>query len=841
MSNSQEEAESNTVAAVAQPISTPASDESGNEIEKTTLPPKGPKQRSKVWEYFEVYVDKEKGEIKGKCKYCQKEYAVDTKKNGTSALNYHAKTCKKISGNEDKTQSQLSLQPSGDDESTGMLSTWKFDQAAIRKSLARMKIVDELPFKFVECEGFKEFMHNACPRFKFPSRWTVSRDCFQLYMDERLKLKHYLKNNDQRISITTDTWTSIQQINYICITAHFIDRDWKLHKKILNFCPISSHKGESIGRAIETCLLEWGIDKVFTITVDNASSNDVAVEHLKRKFINWGTTIANGKYLHMRCIAHIINLIVQDGLKDLDPAIRWVRETVKYIRSSPARLKKFKECADSVQVECKSTLCLDVCTRWNSTYLMLSVAEKYEKAFERFELEDLYFGVEVDANSKGFVDWDVVRRTITMLGLFYDTTIRVSGSLYVTSNTFWTEISDLLSTILEWTRSDDSNVKGMGTKMKTKFDKYWGNVDRMNKIIFFAVVLDPREKFMAMEVSFCDIYGENEGIELFERVKMSLYDIFKEYKNMLQIESGHSSETSPSSNTSSNESVGNRPRGHYKLIAKKRRIESGHVHAKSELDMYLDEALQEDKDDFDILKWWKLNSERFSILSHMARDILVVPISIVASESTFSAGGRVLDPFRSSLTPKMVESLICAQDWIRKSNGLNVEEDITEVEKFENETLLKSLKSQPAKPSTPLAPNTSERLAFSDAPTPPCSPLRHHKRNRRVVEDSSSQPTDFPVGGVTIALVEMMGNPLLAIPSRCGSGACFGVQVSSKPSARLLAPSIDSLEVDPSKEVKDCVLVVPIPEEETSTHPEEDLLESVLSKKWVHVVLTEVE
>ncbi|WOL10151.1 zinc finger BED domain-containing protein RICESLEEPER 2-like [Canna indica] len=186
---------------------------------------------------------------------------------------------------------------------------------------------------------------------------------------------------------------------------------------------------------------------------------------------------------------------------------------------------------------------------------MLSVAEKYEKAFERFELEDLYFGVEVDANSKGFVDWDVVRRTITMLGLFYDTTIRVSGSLYVTSNIFWTEISDLLSAILEWTRSDDSNVKGMGTKMKTKFDKYWRNVDRMNKIIFFAVVLDPREKFMAMKVSFCDIYGENEGTELFERVKMSLYDIFKEYKNMLQIESGHSSETSPSSTTSSNESI----------------------------------------------------------------------------------------------------------------------------------------------------------------------------------------------------------------------------------------------------------------------------------------------
>ncbi|WOL07474.1 zinc finger BED domain-containing protein RICESLEEPER 4-like [Canna indica] len=115
MSNSQEEANSNTVA-VAQPVSIPASDESGNEVGKSTKPPK---QRSKVWEHFEVYIDKEKGYIKGKCKYFQKEYHADTKKNGTRVLHYHVKTCKMIPRNEDKTQSQLSLQPFGDGESTG--------------------------------------------------------------------------------------------------------------------------------------------------------------------------------------------------------------------------------------------------------------------------------------------------------------------------------------------------------------------------------------------------------------------------------------------------------------------------------------------------------------------------------------------------------------------------------------------------------------------------------------------------------------------------------------------------------------------------------------------------
>ncbi|KAI3750702.1 hypothetical protein L2E82_21455 [Cichorium intybus] len=60
---------------------------------------------------------------------------------------------------------------------------------------------------------------------------------------------------------------------------------------------------------------------------------------------------------------------------------------------------------------------------------------------------------------------------------------------------------------------------------------------------------------------------------------------------------------------------------------------------------------------FDILNWWKINSPRFPILSLLARDVLAIPISIVASESVFSTSGRVLDVFRSSLNTDMVECL----------------------------------------------------------------------------------------------------------------------------------------------------------------------------------------
>lgn len=105
--------------------------------------------------------------------------------------------------------------------------------------------------------------------------------------------------------------------------------------------------------------------------------------------------------------------------------------------------------------------------------------------------------------------------------------------------------------------------------------------------------------------------------------------------------------------------------------------------AKSELDKYFSEDNEEDTKGFDILKYWKDNSTRLPLLSRMARDLLAIPISSVASESAFSAGGRTLDDFRSSLTPTMVERLICANDWLRGCNSISVEENAKDLSKLE--------------------------------------------------------------------------------------------------------------------------------------------------------------
>ncbi|KAL9443834.1 hypothetical protein AB3S75_017085 [Citrus x aurantiifolia] len=92
------------------------------------------------------------------------------------------------------------------------------------------------------------------------------------------------------------------------------------------------------------------------------------------------------------------------------------------------------------------------------------------------------------------------------------------------------------------------------------------------------------------------------------------------------------------------------------------------ISSKNDVEKYLTDANESTSNaHFDILTWWKLNGHRYPILSQIAKDVLAIPVSIVASESAFSTGGRVLDPFRSSLTHKTVELLICTQNWLRST------------------------------------------------------------------------------------------------------------------------------------------------------------------------------
>ena len=70
--------------------------------------------------------------------------------------------------------------------------------------------------------------------------------------------------------------------------------------------------------------------------------NDVAIDYVKNQMLMWknvDAVVLWGDYMHMRCCAHILNLIVSGGLKELHASVTGIRNAVKYVRSSTSRLK----------------------------------------------------------------------------------------------------------------------------------------------------------------------------------------------------------------------------------------------------------------------------------------------------------------------------------------------------------------------------------------------------------------------------------------------------------------------------------------------------------------------
>ena len=244
---------------------------------------------------------------------------------------------------------------------------------------------------------------------------------------------------------------------------------------------------------------------------------------------------------------------------------------------------------------------------------------------------------------------------------------------------YFPEIIKILKDLQTFERSNDSSLVEMGKKMRENFDKYWGALSKLNVMLFIAVVLDPRYKMNYLRVKYTTYYGENESQELVDRITKALKIMMDEYNSKNEERAETVMNHCPLHNEI-DEAMEEEIDDYFIELEKEKQLA-----AQGELERYLDEFSEKITLEFDILAWWKVNSVRFPTLSKVAKDVLTIQSSTVASESAFSTGGRTLDRFRSSLTPITAEVLICCQDWLRNSNKpIQIEEILEELESFES-------------------------------------------------------------------------------------------------------------------------------------------------------------
>lgn len=276
-------------------------------------------------------------------------------------------------------------------------------------------------------------------------------------------------------------------------------------------------------------------------------------------------------------------------------------------------------------------------------------------------------------------DWLIASEFMGFLQQFYTMTLKFSGSNYVTSNTCFQHIVAIETKLRSSASKPTSLLKVMATKMLSKLEKYWGKAEKMNPLLIVGTILDPRYKMTYVRVAFDQLFPDRLVREDMEEMTMSVLHRLYDYYCVVahpNVSSSQSIIEQEGDKTPDNDAqdvvdlTSVLDPAMQAFIAKADQQSSGEKI--SELDEYLRADLISFRDPkFDILTWWKVNASKYPILSLAARDVLAVPVSTVPSESTFSTGGRLLDAFRSSLSSKVVEGLICVKDWICKKPANN--------------------------------------------------------------------------------------------------------------------------------------------------------------------------
>jgi hypothetical protein len=235
---------------------------------------------------------------------------------GTTLLWRHLNQCKKFSTKSKQTLLKTTL--------GSATSNWTFNQQECQELLTKLVIADKKPFKLVVHPILKAFIAALQPKFKLHGRITLKKDIIEMYDLIKANVACKISQADQ-VALTTNLWTSSNQTPFMVVSAHFILPDWMLNKRVISFKELPPpQNGIAIADQLIRTIINWKIlDKVSFITIDNASANTVAVACvftiLKEK--SQKPPDLNGDFLHLRCAAHVINLVVKDMFQIISTAI----------------------------------------------------------------------------------------------------------------------------------------------------------------------------------------------------------------------------------------------------------------------------------------------------------------------------------------------------------------------------------------------------------------------------------------------------------------------------------------------------------------------------------------
>ena len=317
--------------------------------------------KADIWTHFGFYsVDGKLDKTHAVCKICGAK--IKNHGNTTNVKNHVLRFHREVFASTTTTVVVTSshCQPNIKEALTATLPSNSVRAKKITRSVACFIAMDLRPYSVVENAGFRHMMKTIEPRYKLPSRTTLTdSEVPALYNETKAKVMESM-SKASRVAITCDAWTSVATESYVTVTAHHISEDWQILSHVLQTRAVyESHTGHHMAELLTSVVKEWQLtDKSIVLVTDNAANMISAAEV--------------GEFPHVKCFAHTLNLAAQRALKL--PTVSRLVGRVRRISTFFHRSTKAKHLFEINQKLLKlprRKLITDVATRWNSAHDMM--------------------------------------------------------------------------------------------------------------------------------------------------------------------------------------------------------------------------------------------------------------------------------------------------------------------------------------------------------------------------------------------------------------------------------------------------------------------------------------
>jgi len=573
--------------------------------------------KSTVWEYFDR--SPPYAQEYNVCKICAAKYKTTT---GVSTLRNHLKKHQLDAPSMKQKAATTRMNPFGE-----------LEQKEHTKYLIQWLVCDLQPFTVVDNSYFRAFISHFCPRYTIPERHQVKDYIIDKFNNQRIKIINELHKIEGRYSLTADMWTSINKEAFLGLTLHYVDSNWCLCNFLLDIIPFTDrHTGVNIAQEILRVLNEFQIsDKVIALTTDNESAMLVCGREIASAL---DTELSLKTFSHYRCVAHVLNLGVKQGLELVSNSVEKVRELMIKIKDSTRLCDELHGLCDLKKINYLKPI-LDVKTHWNSTYYMLKRLEQLQPALvllsaDNQSINDLY----PSGN-----DWKTIKDTLKVLEPLEKATVHLSASSYPTIGDVRFIFGGIQKHLYECSGIETFTQREVAASILQKIIEYW---DIMDCSTITSAILDPRTKLT--------FFSE----ESKQNACAHIQSVFETYQQ-------HSSITSTMRRIST--SSINDTRQYFARLQHGGMTQISSMSTVSELDRYL--ALPVDVDT-DPLLWWQAHAREYPTLSDMARDYLTIQATSVSSEQAFSVAGNTISKTRNRLLPETARACLCLKSWTTK-------------------------------------------------------------------------------------------------------------------------------------------------------------------------------